>query len=57
MSKLKTIKRAKWWCDCCDGAIVAVGKKCPRCGRKNRQMKPGRLDKSEKMEYNKVNEE
>ena len=52
MKKLKTIKRAKWWCDKCDGAIVAVGKKCPRCGHKNRQMKPGRLDKTEKMEYN-----
>jgi len=50
--KVKTLKRAKWWCDKCDGDIVAVGKKCRRCGHKNRQEKPGRLDKTEKLEYN-----
>jgi len=51
--KLKILKRKQWWCDNCDGDIVAVGKKCRRCGHKNRQMKPGRkerdLDRLEKV--------
>ena len=55
--KYKTIKRAKWWCDGCDGAIVPVGKKCPRCGKKNRQIgnvgkTKGDIDKSKKIWYN-----
>lgn len=24
-------KTGKWWCDSCDGVLVAVGAKCPHC--------------------------
>jgi predicted amidophosphoribosyltransferase len=52
--KIKSTKRAQWWCDGCDGAIVAIGKRCPRCGRKNRQIGKStkRFDKPKKIWYN-----
>jgi tRNA(Ile2) C34 agmatinyltransferase TiaS len=27
-------KRAKAWCLSCDRAMVAIGAKCPRCGKR-----------------------
>ena len=37
-------RRVRFWCDTCDGALLAPGEKCPNCGERQTGQKIKKKD-------------